>query len=102
MNIIPWPKKFEPLTVATALTFRLLDLPGEIRNLIYFFVFVELEGRIISWINRPSIIRRLQRRLTNQSPRQLMSLSLLRASRQVRSEALCQLYAVAQIGLLGD
>ncbi|KAK3686572.1 hypothetical protein LTR37_019677 [Vermiconidia calcicola] len=73
---------------------RFLDLPGELRDLIYFYVFVELEGRIISWINRPSIIRRLQRRLSHRSPKHSTSLSLLCVSQQIRSEAL------HQVGLL--
>ena len=79
---------------------RFLDLPGEIRNRIYHFVYADAEGQVILWINQKSTsttrIRIRERRQTATSNHYL---ALPSVCRQIRSEASPYLNSVVRVGI---
>ncbi|KAK3686571.1 hypothetical protein LTR37_019676 [Vermiconidia calcicola] len=80
--------------------FRFLDLPGEIRNRIYHFVYANAEGQIVLWISQKS--PSAARRRTHKRERTVTSstyLALPAVCRQIRSEASPYLYSVVQVGI---
>lgn len=69
-----------------------LDLPGELRDLIYSFVFAFIENQVVLPITRPTFIcnklrQKVIRRVLTPRGRRVPHLALLMTCRQIRAEA---------------
>ena len=97
MKLFSFRKKTAP--VAEPSEPRLLNLPGELRNMIYSFVFADIGDAVTFWINKPKPRKpsRLRSR-ANRNSDEPTPLSLLLVCRQIRSEAMKHVYDNAAIG----
>ena len=74
-----------PRQIAPNITpFRFLDLPPEIRNLVYEFTSSNQHATLLANKSKASLYRRLRRKLRNKDP---SIFSLLQVCRQIRSDA---------------
>ncbi|KAK4545774.1 hypothetical protein LTR36_002728 [Oleoguttula mirabilis] len=82
----------------------LLGLPGEIRNLIYTFVFANVEQDVILPIIRPKrkLADKLKRKLLVPRGKRVPHLALLMTCRQIRAEAFGYVHGTVHTELVTD
>lgn len=76
---------------ASTQSFRFLDLPGELRNMVYDFAFEDIESKVTLDLtrNEPSKLRKA----LSKKKRRSTHLSLLLTSRQIRHETFARVYS---------
>lgn len=78
-----------------------LGLPGEVRNLIYDFVFANIEDEVVLPITRPKtkFTDRIKRKVLIPRSKRVPHLALLMTCRQIRAEAFGYVHGVVHAGL---